>query len=301
MAVAPILRPLKTLHSVVQVAKVHIGSDLQIAQRPNISVGNYLPLKFVFAARSAHSQASDGKGEQMKVEISPSRDVGAGHFTLQESTSAIDSPGSVSCAIPDAVRENAACETAGHIYASDMFDGISPFTVICKVICYTHEFTDLPWILSISAVVIAIRILFLPLDIYANSIRMKSALHSNSIRDMVMAISKFRSVGDPARLNEAQKKLEKYRKEHNIPGLSATVSTALFRMAVPLYFLMTIRRLSDVSPPGYTSGGFLWFSDLSKADPTFIIPTLVLITSLIFNTVRTIPSQYLSCTCSSLT
>jgi YidC/Oxa1 family membrane protein insertase len=121
-----------------------------------------------------------------------------------------------------------------------------------------------PWWLSIVLLTVSVRAVLFPLTIrQANNIR--------SMQELKPEMDEIRSRYKDNRHKQQEALMELYR-ERRVNPLSGFLPILV---QVPVFITMyQVVRSHEQNFPSFANGGFLWFADLTKADPYFILPVL---------------------------
>jgi YidC/Oxa1 family membrane protein insertase len=121
-----------------------------------------------------------------------------------------------------------------------------------------------PWWLSIVLLTVSVRAVLFPLTIrQANNMRSMQALKP----EMDEIRSKYKD--DRQKQQEALTDLYRERRVNPLAGFLPVL------VQMPVFITMyQVVRSHQESIPSFANGGFLWFTDLTKADPYFILPVL---------------------------
>lgn len=147
-------------------------------------------------------------------------------------------------------------ETLGRIFGplTDLISGVLEFF---------HAF-GAPWWLSVVLLTVLVRGALLPLTVR----QVKNMRAMQSLRPAMDEI-RARHKKEPRRQQEAMAEL--YR-EHKVNPLAGFVPLLI---QMPIFIIMyRVIRVHEETFPGFASGGLLWFADLTKADPYFVLPVL---------------------------
>ena len=121
-----------------------------------------------------------------------------------------------------------------------------------------------PWWLSIVLLTVSVRAMLFPLTIrQANNMRSMQELKPE------MDEIRFRYKDDRQKQQEAMMELYRKRQVNPLAGFLPVL------VQVPVFITMyRVVRSHEEAFPSFASGGLLWFTDLTKADPYFILPVL---------------------------
>ena len=162
--------------------------------------------------------------------------------------------------------ENAANE----IIASAPQLGYNPVDLVISTIEQVHVLSGMPYWQSIVAVTIGIRFALLP-------IALKGVQNANRMAFLKPDMEKVQnamkaSTGDAKMQARYQLEIKELFKKHNVNPFRALLMP-LLQMPIFISLFMALRQMQDYCP-GYTTGGVLWFTDLSIADPTYMLPII---------------------------
>lgn len=135
-----------------------------------------------------------------------------------------------------------------------------------------HDLTGLPWWLSIAIATVTIRTALLPVTVMT----MKNSAKMQALRDDIAyrreAVMEAARTGDRKLSAARQADMQVFMRNAGIAPARVLIGP-LVQFPVFISFFVSIRRLA-VSDPTFTTGGILWFSDLSAKDPNYILPVL---------------------------
>jgi len=142
-----------------------------------------------------------------------------------------------------------------------------------------HEATGLPWFQCIAGITLAVRTMLFPLVIY----QMQNVARLAMVKpEMELVTKRWKALGGysaPPQASEKYKdELSGLFKKHNCsPGRSmigVVVQAPLF-----ISFFFALRKMSETYP-SFQTGGMMWFTDLSLADPSYVLPVIASMTML---------------------
>ncbi|UZJ54201.1 hypothetical protein CBS101457_003521 [Exobasidium rhododendri] len=133
------------------------------------------------------------------------------------------------------------------------------------------EATGLPWWATIALVTVAVRITILPVVFkgQANAIRLGNI--NPQMQRKMKDIQYAKSVGDQRLLQESAVYVQKLMKDNNCSPLKSFIAPAI-QMPVFISFFFALRGLAGADLTSMKTGGLAWFTDLTVADPTIILP-----------------------------
>jgi YidC/Oxa1 family membrane protein insertase len=121
-----------------------------------------------------------------------------------------------------------------------------------------------PWWLAIVCLTVSVRSVLFPLTLH----QVKSV---RALQELKPEMEKIRNKYKDDRQRQQEKLAELYR-ERQVNPLGGCLPV-LVQMPIFITLYYTIRDF-ETHVPGFESGGFLWFTDLTRADPYFVLPAL---------------------------
>lgn len=143
--------------------------------------------------------------------------------------------------------------------------GYYPPDLISKALDSIHIFGDLPYWQAIIVGTVALRLLLLPSSIMGLRASSRIAI----IRPEVDQLSK-RMEKDPDNRPLYEQEIAHIHKKYGVSYL-AGFGQPLVQLPVFLSTFLALRQMGTYFPD-YATGGTLWFTDLSVADPTYALP-----------------------------
>jgi YidC/Oxa1 family membrane protein insertase len=140
----------------------------------------------------------------------------------------------------------------------------SPLTGLISGALELFHSIGAPWWLSIVLLTVSVRAILLPLTIrQVNNMRAMQALKPQ----MDQIRSRYKD--DRQRQQEVLMDLYKERRVNPLAGFLPVL------VQLPVFIAMyQVVRSHEETFPSFASGGLLWFTDLTKADPYFVLPVL---------------------------
>lgn len=136
----------------------------------------------------------------------------------------------------------------------------------------THDMTGLPWYLAIAASTVAVRALLLPITLFTmrNSAKMQAIQPDiAAIREGIMEAARS---GNQPLAKQRQDEMQNFMRGAGVSPLNVLMGP-LIQFPVFISFFVGIRRMS-AAEPSFSTGGISWFTDLSLADPTYLLPII---------------------------
>lgn len=142
---------------------------------------------------------------------------------------------------------------------------------IQKLLVGVHDVTGLPWWISIPVTILSIRLLLLyPVGkLLAHSHRFSQV--QPQIAELAGEMKSANARKDFIAIQNTQTRMQSLFAKHNVnpmklfalPVLQAPIFIGLF---------FALKRLANAGWPDFQTGGLAWFTDLTVADPTYILP-----------------------------
>ena len=151
--------------------------------------------------------------------------------------------------------------------------GIAPW-----ILEITQVSTGLPWWAAIVVATIGARTALLPLIVKSNRMQAKLAPLQSRIAEIKDKMNAARATNDTIMIQQLTKQQMALFKNAGINPLTSLM-TAGAQVAVQFGFFIGLRRMCTLPVEQLTTGGFGWITDLTAADPLYILPiaNLVLI------------------------
>ncbi|XP_018017967.1 mitochondrial inner membrane protein OXA1L isoform X3 [Hyalella azteca] len=178
----------------------------------------------------------------------------------------------------DAVIEPAVLNSLGEATLTSLgLGGWGPVGLMQQFIELIHVHCGLPWWGAIAAVTVAFRLLMSPLVLMAQ--RNAAQLHNVSPQMQVlqMKITEARESGDQLQVSRYTNELMVFMKEKNVNPLKSMI-VPIAQAPIFISMFVGLRRCAALPVASFTTGGLWWFSDLTVADPYYILPILTSIT-----------------------
>ena len=134
---------------------------------------------------------------------------------------------------------------------------------------FIHNGLDIGWMPTIALITVALRILAIPTYIKMRQFNVRS--HNHLPEQLEIQASMMN--GNP--IEKQRKKLEmmEFLKEKGLNPLKPLLYS-LPISAIFVSFFAALRGISEAKLPSFVNGGVLWFSDLTVADPYYVLPLL---------------------------
>lgn len=151
--------------------------------------------------------------------------------------------------------------------------GYSPVGLIQWSFEFLHSSAHLPWWLAIVFSTIILRTAMLPVAVSVQ----RNAARLNNIRpetEKLMAkVKQYNQAGNSEMSSQQNAKLYALYQKHNCNPFKMLIMP-LVQLPVFVSFFVSIRQMATVPVESMKTGGLFWFTDLTLADPLYIMPVL---------------------------
>ena len=151
--------------------------------------------------------------------------------------------------------------------------GYNPVDLVITIIEGIHNYIDIPYWGAIAVFTVGMRIFLLPVALKGaqNANRMA---HLKPEMERVQAAMKAAEGGmnDPRIQQRYQMEMKELFVKHKVNPMRALVMPFL-QMPIFISAFMALRQFQDYFP-AFSTGGTLWFTDLTAADPYMILPVV---------------------------
>ena len=159
--------------------------------------------------------------------------------------------------------------------------GWNPVDIVMYGMDQIHVVTGLPYWGSIMLFTVGMRFVLLPIAIKGavNANRMQHLKPDMERVQAALKASQEGGINDPKSQQRFQLEMKELFVKHQVNPFNALMMPFL-QMPIFISAFMALRQMHEYFP-GYSSGGALWFTDLSAADPYYILPVINALTFLI--------------------
>ncbi|KAL1191639.1 Mitochondrial inner membrane protein OXA1-like [Cardamine amara subsp. amara] len=156
-------------------------------------------------------------------------------------------------------------------------DSAFPVAALQHLIDGVHSFTGLSWWASIALTTVIIRGVTIPVLLN----QLKATYKLNLLRPQLEELRKEMSdkAQDPEAMAEGQRRMQLLFKQHGVTPFTP-LKGLIIQGPIFISFFFAIRNMAE-KVPSFKTGGTLWFTDLTTADTTYILPLLTAVTFLI--------------------
>ncbi len=163
-----------------------------------------------------------------------------------------------------------AIQSIGDLNSLGLASYYSPIGLIQNAIELCYLTFGLSWWATLIVSTFVIRFALFPIAVKAQ----KASVDLQNLRPLIDPIKEKAAVlqkrGDAqGALRENQKVIQVF-KDHNVSPFSAF--WGFLQIPVFISFFFGIKRMAELPVPGFSTGGIGWITDLSLADPYYILP-----------------------------
>lgn len=151
--------------------------------------------------------------------------------------------------------------------------GWSPSGIVQQLLDFLHASTGLPWWATIAISTVVVKVCLLPLVIKGqrNSIHMNNNLPQ--MQHLQAKMTEARNTGNQLEAARIANELMVFMKEKNINPLKSMI-IPMAQAPVFISFFFALRGMANLPMESFKTGGMLWFTDLTVADPYYLLPLI---------------------------
>jgi len=157
--------------------------------------------------------------------------------------------------------------------ASLGFCNYTPPGLYQKVLELLHVSADFPWWAAIACSTICIRIMLFPLVIKAQKQTANIANCGPTMTVLQANFSQARTAGNPMDAAKAHHELNDFMKRNDVNPLKAMI-VPMCQVPIFISVFMGLRKMANLPVESMSYGGIWWFTDLTVADPYYLLPLL---------------------------
>jgi YidC/Oxa1 family membrane protein insertase len=136
-----------------------------------------------------------------------------------------------------------------------------------------HVTGGLSWCATIIGTTFAVRLLLMPLMISSQRLMARLQMLKPQTDEMKVKMDVAKGRGDTEEMKRIQMLMMELYSKHDANPLGG-LKVGLISGPIMASFFLALRDISALKMPALTSGGMLWFTDLSVADPYYVLPAL---------------------------
>lgn len=149
--------------------------------------------------------------------------------------------------------------------------GYSPIGLLQWGLEFMHVSLDLPWYATIALSTVIIRVMLTPLVVISqrNAAVMRNVMPE--MQDVQNRITEARQMGNAMEYAQANQELQQLMKTRGFNPLK-NMLIPFAQMPIFLSYFIGIRRMVNTPVESLHTGGIWWFTDLTMADPYYLLP-----------------------------
>lgn len=147
----------------------------------------------------------------------------------------------------------------------------TPPGILQQLLEFVHISTGFAWVASIAVATVIIRVTCFPLMLKSIRNTSKLAIINPTVKEQMAKLTQANKEGDKMAATQAQMAVQKLFKDHGVNPLMSIVPIFV-QMPVFIFFYYALNSMVALPVPGMETGGLLWFTDLTAADPKHILP-----------------------------
>ncbi|XP_060137822.1 mitochondrial inner membrane protein OXA1L [Zootoca vivipara] len=153
----------------------------------------------------------------------------------------------------------------------------TPVGLIQNFLESLHVDIGLPWWGAIVTGTLVARCLVFPLIVKGQREAVKLNNHMPQISELTARMNEAKNSGNKFEFAKAYTDLNLYQKTHDVNPLRGFL-VPLVQAPIFISFFIALRKMAELPVPSLQTGGLWWFSDLTAADPYYVLPLTVTVT-----------------------
>lgn len=176
--------------------------------------------------------------------------------------------------LPDTSVVTEVLNAAGEpTFASLGLGGWTPVGMVQNCMEYLHIGLDLPWWAAIALGTVVVRTLIFPLVIVSQRNAAKMNNHMPQLQVLQLKMTEARQTGDAIESARYAQEMMLFMKEKELNPFKNMI-VPLAQAPLFISFFMGLRSMANTPVDSLRDGGLWWFSDLTVADPYFLLPAI---------------------------
>ncbi|KAH6565860.1 hypothetical protein BASA61_002012 [Batrachochytrium salamandrivorans] len=143
------------------------------------------------------------------------------------------------------------------------------FQALAEVI---YVYSGIPWWGTILVVTLIVRLIVTPLAIKSQLAGALLGALRPKTDPIQKKVTRLRSIGDSSGAQQEARKLFQIYKDNKVSPFS--IGWGLIQAPIFISVFMAIKSMAELPVPGFSTGGFGWITDLTAADPLYIMPVI---------------------------
>ncbi|XP_036337025.1 mitochondrial inner membrane protein OXA1L-like, partial [Rhagoletis pomonella] len=158
-------------------------------------------------------------------------------------------------------------------FASIGLGGWTPVGLVQNCMEFLHIGCDLPWWATIAIGTAVVRTIIFPLVIMAQRNAAKMNNYMPQLQVLQMKMTEARQSGNAIESARYAQEMMLFMKEKQVNPLKNMI-VPLAQAPLFISFFMGLRQMANTPVESMREGGLFWFTDLTIADPTFMLPLI---------------------------
>lgn len=151
--------------------------------------------------------------------------------------------------------------------------GWSPVGILQQSLEFLHVSFDLPWWGAIAIGTVAVRLILFPLVIVSQRNAAKMNNNLPQLQVLQMKMTEARQSGNQIESARYAQEMVQFMKEKELNPLK-NMLVPLAQAPLFISFFVGLRRMANAPVESMREGGLWWFTDLTVADPYFLLPLI---------------------------
>ncbi|XP_064416439.1 mitochondrial inner membrane protein OXA1L [Latimeria chalumnae] len=152
--------------------------------------------------------------------------------------------------------------------------GYTPVGIVQNILECIHMDLGLPWWGAIVVGTVLARCLVFPVIVKGQREAAKLNNHLPQITKLTNSMNEAKTSGNKFEFSKAYSELMMYQKKHDVNPIRGFL-VPLVQAPIFISFFIALRKMAYLPVPSMQTGGIWWFTDLTAADPFYILPLAV--------------------------
>ncbi|XP_072410686.1 mitochondrial inner membrane protein OXA1L isoform X2 [Chiloscyllium punctatum] len=152
--------------------------------------------------------------------------------------------------------------------------GYTPVGLVQQVLEFIHLEVGLPWWGAIVAGTVLARTLVFPVIVKGQREAAKLNNHLPEMTKLTNKMNEAKATGNKFEFAKAYSDLMLFQKKHDVNPLRGFL-VPLIQAPIFISFFVALRQMAYLPVPSLQTGGLWWFTDLTAADPFYLLPVVV--------------------------
>ncbi|XP_048475406.1 mitochondrial inner membrane protein OXA1L isoform X2 [Rhincodon typus] len=152
--------------------------------------------------------------------------------------------------------------------------GYTPVGMVQNILEFMHLDLGLPWWGAIVAGTVLARTLVFPVIVKGQREAVKLNNHLPEMTKLTNKMNEAKTTGNKFEFAKAYSDLMLFQRKHNINPLRGFL-VPLVQAPIFISFFVALRQMAYLPVPSLQTGGLWWFTDLTAADPFYLLPVIV--------------------------